>query len=182
MKKSPFKLSLLIVAPITLIIGVIFSLYVFYPKKYDSEASSCAAVNLLDESLIYAVIKAESGFDEKRVSKKGAVGLMQLMPSTAKYVAEKYFNEAPGDLYNPSVNIRYGTRYLKYLIEKFADITVTLAAYNAGEGKVSSWLKDARYSADGKTFIIIPYKETEEYVAKVLRAQKFYKILYNLHS
>lgn len=182
MKKSRCKLSVLIVAPIIFLIGVIFCLYAFYPKKFDGEVKTFSAINGLDESLIYAVIKVESGFDENKVSLKGAAGLMQLMPTTADYVAEDFFKESVGDIFNPAINIRYGTKYLRYLIDKFGDVSVALTAYNAGEGKVSSWLKDGRYSADGKTFITIPYRETEEYVKKVLKAQNFYKILYNLSS
>ena len=121
----------------------------------------------VSESVIYAVMKSESSFRLTVVSPKGAVGLMQLLPSTAEFIAKKLDEEyVDGSLLDPAVNIKYGTWYLSYLFAKFSP-DAAIAAYNAGEGKVSSWLKNPKYSSNGKTLDVIPYAETAKYVRRV---------------
>lgn len=108
----------------------------------------------LDRALVHAVIRAESAYDPNAESNKGAVGLMQLMPQTAKRYGVK-------DRRNPAENVYGGTRYLRDLIKQFDDIVLALAAYNAGENAVLKYGKK-----------VPPYRETQNYVRKVL---KFYK-------
>ena len=144
---------------------LMYSLY--YPLKYQSQIEFYAQEYLLDEALICAVINTESGFEEDVISSKGAVGLMQLMPSTAKAISEALdepFDEK--DLLNAEVNIKYGCHYLAMLLKQF-DFDEALCAYNAGMGKVRGWLKNPRYSADGQHLNSIPYAETKAYVEKV---------------
>ena len=106
----------------------------------------------LSPALVYAVIKAESGFDEKAISRSGAVGLMQLLPATAEFVCRTEGLEfSPDRLTEGGYNIKLGCRYLNYLLERFSAEETALAAYNAGEGTVRTWLADERYSADGKS-------------------------------
>ena len=103
---------------------------------------------------------------------------MQLMPETATFVSKIVFLGEDFDLKNPKDNILLGVTYLLYLIEKFEDIKTALAAYNAGEGRVSNWLNNPKYSADGKTLYNIPFKETEVYLKRVMRYAKIYSFIY----
>jgi soluble lytic murein transglycosylase-like protein len=120
--------------------------------QYDSLIKSAARTHAVHAALIRAVILVESGFNPRAVSKRGAVGLMQLLPETAK----RY---GVSDIYDPEQNIRAGTHYLSDLMARFgSDLNLTLAAYNAGENAVD------RYGGQ-----IPPFKETQKYVPNVLR-------------
>jgi peptidoglycan lytic transglycosylase len=131
--------------------------------------------------LIAAVIYTESHFRDQ-TSHAGAKGLMQLMPETADYIARKSggtrFERA--DLATPQINIAYGTWYLRYLLTKYhGDTILTLAAYNAGEGRVDEWWRNA--SSRGERFRIashIPFRETRDYVDRVLSARADYRRSY----
>lgn len=142
-----------------------------YPYRKEIEAGSC------DPLLTIAVIRAESGFRANAVSGAGAVGLMQLMPETAEYVRAMH-GYAKGELTDPAYNILLGSAYLSYLLGKYRDIDTALAAYNAGEGRVSLWLRDEAYSQDGKTILSTPFPETNGYLKKVKKNFKIYRILY----
>jgi soluble lytic murein transglycosylase len=132
----------------------------------------------LDPSLIAGVIYVESHFVDQ-TSHAGAKGLMQLMPQTADYIARKSGGTrfVQGDLATPQVNIAYGSWYLRYLLRKYdGNEPVALAAYNAGEGKVDEWWREA--AARGERFDVarhIPFPETRDYVQRVLRAQQQYR-------
>ena len=132
-----------------------------------------------DTPLIMAVIRAESNFDIAAVSSKNAKGLMQIKDETFSFVCEKYSltDLDEDDIFDPSINVRVGVLYLKYLKEKFGDTTTALCAYNAGEGVVAEWLKDTRYSSDKKTLIYIPYDETRSYIKKIRFYFKVYGAL-----
>ena len=152
-----------------------------YPKKYEAEVKKYARMYDIDEELIFSVIKAESNFDSTAVSKKGAVGLMQIMEDTAIWVSDRIgisdFSES--DLYLPDKNIEIGAYYLSYLLDMYDDdVQCVLAAYNAGLGNVDEWLKDTQYSPNGKTLQKIPFPETEKYVKKAQRYIKIYELLY----
>lgn len=134
----------------------------------------------LETALVYSIIKTESGFDERAESGAGAVGLMQLLPSTAEFVCRLngicFSRER---LSEGGYNVRLGCLYLKYLLERFEIVETAVAAYNAGEGVVSGWLKDRKRSADGKALDSIPYKETAQYVKKVEKFRKIYRFFYD---
>ena len=149
---------------------------VMFPINYKQQIISECATNNLDPSFVASVICAESRFRESAVSGKGAVGLMQVMPSTAIWLAELYgdYDFVLDNLMLAEINIKYGCLYLRYLFEKFVEVSAVLASYNAGEGKVLGWLSDARYSSDGKTLSSTPYPSTNYYVEKVLENQKVY--------
>ena len=148
-----------------------------YPIKYEKMVKQSVNEFELDVYLVYAVIKTESGFDANALSEKGAVGLMQIMPSTASFIA-KELGASSYDLYDANCNIRFGCFYLKYLLEKYKSVPNAIIAYNAGEGRVNNWLKDTRYSKDGITIENIPIKETKEYLEKCEKSYNKYKSLY----
>lgn len=119
-------------------------------------------------AMILAVIRTESDFREDALSRAGAMGLMQLMPQTFAWLCDvQQEPHAASEITDPETNIRFGTYYLSYLYEKFGSWRVALAAYNAGEGRVSEWLMDPTLSSGG-TLRRIPYPETAAYVKKAL--------------
>ncbi len=150
-----------------------------YPLRYGESVERYAGAFDLENALVYALMKTESGFDARAVSPRGAKGLMQLTDGTAAFVAAK-FGKTAYDVFDPDTNIAFGCYYLWYLSKKFADPATALAAYNAGEGNVAMWLKDDRYSADGKTLFSIPYRETKNHVRKTLRYREKYQKIYKM--
>ena len=159
-------------------------LKIFYPKKYEEIVSLYAKEYNMDENLIYAVIKAESNFDENAVSNKNALGLMQIMEDTAKDIAKKSNiqideNNARQDILDIKNNINIGTKYLATLLEKYQNTELALAAYNAGTGNVDNWIENDILSKDGGNIENVPYKETNNYVRKILQNYKIYNMLYN---
>jgi soluble lytic murein transglycosylase len=133
----------------------------------------------LEPSLILAVIRTESSFRENAVSRSGAMGLMQIMPPTAEEMA-RYMgieNFAPEDVWQPEINIAIGCFYLNRLVNQYGDIDLGLAAYNAGQGNVNSWLANPEYSKDGKTLDTIPFPETDNYLRRVARNQHIYNLI-----
>lgn len=150
----------------------------FYPIKYSEYVDKAAADYNLDRELIYGVIKTESNFDPNAESHVGAVGLMQMMPESFKWVQKLRGTSLDDDeLKKPSVNIDYGCYLLKYFLDHYGNEKCAVAAYNAGF-VVTKWLKDKNYSSDGKTLDKIPYEETSKYVQKVEKAKSMYKKLY----
>lgn len=150
--------------------------WVKYPLNYRDSINFYAQKYNIEPELIASVINAESSFDKDALSNKGAVGLMQIMPTTAIFVSDMLGENLDAKMLTQSdVNIKLGTKYLNYLQNKFQDEKVVLACYNAGEGVVSKWLADKRYSQDGKTLDFVPYKETREYIEKVQKGKEIYK-------
>lgn len=134
----------------------------------------------LPPSLVYAVIKAESGFREKALSAAGATGLMQLLPATAEFICRENGLEFSADrLTEGEYNVRIGCLYLGYLLGRFSAEETALAAYNAGEGTVREWLSDGRYSRDGIHLSSVPYPETKKYLEKVLKFREKYLFFYH---
>ena len=139
-----------------------------------------AAEKRLDPALIAAVIYAETKF-EPRPSAAGAQGLMQILPTTAYYLAHLSGGVSfhAGDLASPSVNVAYGSYYLRYLLDHYrGDEMLALAAYNGGLTNVDRWL--AKASAAGRRLTVqeIPFPQTREYVQRVLSAQSAYRATY----
>src|SRR5215210_531561 len=148
------------------------------PLRHEDIIRQQAEDKGLDPSLIAGVIYVESRFRDQ-TSNAGAKGLMQILPSTADYIASKSGGTAfqQGDLATPQINIAYGSWYLRYLLRKYqGNEILTLAAYNAGEGKVDQWYRDA--SARGEDFEAathIPFPETRNYVGSVLEVRSRYR-------
>ena len=174
LKKIFFRLICLIVI-IFIIYQIIYysQLDLFYKTDYSEYVEKYSKIYSVDEKLIYAVIKNESNFNADAVSKVGAKGLMQIMESTADDVAEE-LNIKDYDLFSPDDNIKIGTKYLAYLLDKYGEITLALAAYNAGFGTVDTWISQGVLQPDGKNYENIPYKETNMYVRKILRDYDVY--------
>ncbi len=140
-----------------------------------------AAEKDLDPALVAGVIYTESRFRDQ-TSPAGAKGLMQIMPSTADYIARKSGGSAfvQGDLATPEINIAYGCWYLRYLLDRYHENQVlALAAYNGGEGKVDEWVQAARDRGERfRAADHIPFPETREYVGRVLSARAEYRQQY----
>jgi soluble lytic murein transglycosylase len=142
-----------------------------YPLHYERIIAGHAGNYGLDGALIAAVIYRESRFDADVVSEAGAIGLMQLLPRTAEGIATLTGGTrfVVDDLYRPELNVRYGAFYLRRLVQKYGDVGLALAAYNAGQANVDRWL------AAGSA---IAFPETREFVADVLRLRDLYRSAY----
>ena len=152
-----------------------------YPTKYSEYVEKYSEENNLDKYLVYAIIKAESNFDPNVKSNADARGLMQLMEETAveRSNAIEGTEVEAYDLYDPETNIKLGTSYFAYLLGLYDNnIVLAIIAYNAGLGNVEKWIKDGVIKADGSDIENIPYKETENYVRKILRDYQMYLKLY----
>lgn len=152
-----------------------------YPLKYANYVEKYAQDNSLDVMLIYAIMKAESNFEPNITSSSGAMGLMQIMENTAREIARKKEIELSTKemLYQPEINIMLGTAYFAQLLKTYdGNINLSLAAYNAGIGNVAKWIENGIIQVDGSDIENIPFKETNNYVRKILRDYKIYRELY----
>jgi soluble lytic murein transglycosylase len=152
------------------------------PLQYTSTIREQARAKHLPASLIAAVIYAETKFDA-RTSPTGALGLMQIEPATAEFLAHRSGGTsfAIADLDSPAINIRYGSYYLRYLLDRYGgDETLALAAYNGGETNVDAWLAQAHTAGVPFTISSIPFAQTRAYVTRVERAQVSYRKQYGL--
>jgi len=151
-----------------------------FPLLYEELIFNYSEARDLDPFFVMGVIRAESTFRSHVTSPVGASGLMQIMPSTGEWLAERMgISFTVDDLFSPAYNIRMGTYYLRLLINMFGYTDTALAAYNAGMGNVTNWLADDRYSADGYTLHTIPFQETRQYVERVNRYTEIYRELYS---
>lgn len=144
-----------------------------YPLEYEPIIRGHARNYRLDAALIAALIYQESRFRKDAESSSGAIGLMQVLPATAKGIALRTGGTAfrTEDLYNPEINIRYGSWYLRHLLDKYGDVRTALAAYNAGQANVDRW----RSEGSG-----IAFQETREYVDRVLSLRRVYRRAHDL--
>jgi len=143
-----------------------------YPLRYEQIVIAHAENYHLDPELVAAVIYQESKFEANAVSPSGAVGLMQLLPETGQGIADRTGgnNWKPEDLRNPELNIRYGSWYLRHLLDKYDDQELALAAYNAGQTNVDRWRKEG---------VGIQFDETRHYVARVQQLTEIYARAYS---
>ena len=188
MLKNKYKIIIgtVIVIFMVIILFVLFKdklLKILYPKTYSEIISVYANEYSVEENLIYAVIKAESNFNNEAVSNKSAIGLMQIVEGTAVEVVKRNGIELnteniKQELLDIDNNINIGTKYLSMLLEQYGNVEVALAAYNAGIGTVNNWIEKQIIQADGSDIENIPYKETNNYVRKILRDYDIYNNLY----
>ncbi len=171
---------LLLVAVLTLLGSKSFW-RVFYPLPYKELIFSQAAKNNVDPYLVAAIIKTESNFAPSAESPMGARGIMQIMPDTGAWAAEKMGlrDFHPDDLYDPKTSIRIGCWYISNLNTEFrGNKMLVIAAYNGGRGNVREWLEKGRWTGEHASVDQIPFTETREYVKKVLRNYSWYRYLY----
>lgn len=177
-QKTIFKIGASIFSLILVfVICLIGYYYIKFPFNYKDNILKNANNYNLSPATVASVINAESSYNPEAISRVGAVGLMQILPSTATYIANKIGikNFDISMLTDPEVNIEFGCYYLNYLNAKFNNVDTVLAAYNAGEGIVNKWLQNHEYSDDGITLKYIPYEETRIYIQKVKASQNVYK-------
>lgn len=155
---------------------------ILYPAAFHDIVSRHTSNAGIDECITYALIRAESNFLPTARSPVGALGLMQLMPATAREIARNSGDSvSSSQLTNPDVNVRIGTLHLKYLINSFnGNLVSAVAAYNAGSTPVRRWRKNSPTLQEDEFIENIPYPETREYVKKVLAAMEVYRQLYGL--
>ena len=153
-----------------------------YPIRFGKIVTESAEQYGVAPSLAYAIIHTESKFDRYAISSANAYGLMQITEDTYRWVCQRTGQEffEVDSLYDPHTNISCGMALIQLLYEQFENTETMLAAYNAGQGRVSEWLQNPAYSNDGLTLTHIPYEETEDYVRRVIDTQKIYQKLYNI--
>ena len=167
------------VLALSLVLLVIFNLFLvsvfvknkaekrFYKEIERYVDASCTEFGV-SKAMVFAVIKAESKFDQYARSAADARGLMQITPIALQDINQILSeNYMPNQMFDPEINIRCGTAYLSVLCQKYEKNSTVWAAYNAGQGRVDQWLLDGRYSHDQKLLYQIPFKETRNYVKKV---------------
>ncbi|MCL4494713.1 MAG: lytic transglycosylase domain-containing protein [Firmicutes bacterium] len=165
-----------------LCVVVLFILYRYVaPMPYRPVIWQEAQMNHLSPYLIAAVIRVESSYRPDVVSDKGAVGLMQLIPSTAEWASLKADKKVlkKGGLLNPATNIHLGSWYLSQLLKSYRGNEVLgLAAYNAGARNVQSWMTHGLLTPSAKSAARVPFPETKNFVHRVLFLKTLYRILY----
>jgi len=181
------KRALLIVLAVLLVVGTGFAVVrhqqpawwvrLWYPLSYQRDVVGYAHQNHLDPALVAAVIYKESHFNPNARSNAGAIGLMQLLPSTAKGIAIRtgggHFHPQT-DLLNPDLNLRYGCWYLRHLILRYHRVDLALAAYNAGEANVDRWVAETPQGQAPR----IRFASTRGYVQAVTHARSVYRRVY----
>jgi soluble lytic murein transglycosylase-like protein len=153
----------------------------FYPMAHADRITEAARAAGVPASLLFGLIRQESVFTEDAKSRSGALGLMQVMPSTGRLLYRKENAKGRPDLADPEANLRLGARYLRQLLDAFSgDTAAALAAYNAGPGRVRAWKKASGLAPEDEFLESIPFSETRFYVKRVLFFQSVYSSLYGL--
>jgi soluble lytic murein transglycosylase len=161
-----------------------------YPISYQPVIQAAAKDNQVDPLLVASVIRTESKFRSQDVSHAGAIGLMQLMPPTAEWIAnqmqhgtqKQLVTGSDGrkiDLSQPEVNIRLGSWYIHYLEKRFNNNQIAaIAAYNAGPKRVNQWLQSGTWNGNLRTIDHIPVGETRHFVDRVFYNYTLYQRIY----
>lgn len=186
-RKSRLKFSnlfwLFVIAFLVIVISFPKWIVLFYPQPHRDIIFTAAYENNIDPYLVFAIIRAESDFQENAESSVGAKGLMQIMPDTAQWISEQRGIEDfdPADLHRAEVNIDFGCWYLSSLNSEFNYNTpMVIAAYNAGRGTVSNWLLNGIWDGSIEDLDNIPFDETRIYVRNVLNNYQAYRAIYTL--
>ncbi|MCR8643745.1 lytic transglycosylase domain-containing protein [Paenibacillus sp. N1-5-1-14] len=177
-KKRFFAMLLLIITFTMFVFSDVFS-SLLYPIHYKEEIKKHATTYNVDPLLVAAIIRVESNYKPNETSKKGALGLMQLMPETAKWINE--FGRLSGSMdkvMDADFNIQMGSWYVNFLLNQYnGDMVMAVAAYNAGQGNVKKWIMNGVWDGTEKNSVQIPYGETRHFVQRVLYYyHKYYKL------
>lgn len=150
-----------------------------YPIEYKEIVEKISSEEGISENVIYAVIYTESSFDKDAVSSVGAVGLMQLLPDTAEWLLMREGKKLDETLlYDPEFNIRYGTKFLKILYDRYGNWDAAHAAYHAGFTRVDRWLEEGVCIYSDGQLVGIPIESTEIYVNRLREVrEKYFKQL-----
>jgi len=178
-KKSFFIFFLLFL--VFLAINTKWLWQLIYPIKYEKEIEYYSNRYELDPFLTLSIIQVETKFDEDKISKKGATGLMQLMPETANWIIKegKFPSYSTEEILKPKINIELGSWYLAKMYRSFDEnIVTTIAAYNAGPGNVNKWLDSGIWDGSAENLSQIPFGETRHYVQRVLYFYDRYQWIY----
>lgn len=156
----------------------------FELEHYDTVMQACEDFGM-SPSLVYGIIRTESGFDERAHSHADAMGLMQVTQTGLEWAqirTDEFDEVTVADLYDPTVNIRCGVFLLSLLFEQFDSEQAVIAAYNAGIGNVEGWLTDPAYSHDGITLHTVPFEETRNYIDRVNSSKRIYQNYYQIDN
>ena len=156
----------------------------FELEHFDTVMQACEDFGMTP-SLVYGIIRTESGFDERAHSHADAMGLMQVTETGLEWAqirTDEFDDFTVADLYTADVNIRCGVYLLSLLFEQFDSEQAVIAAYNAGIGNVEEWLTDDTYSSDGVTLHTIPFEETRNYIDRVTSSKRIYQTYYQIDN
>ena len=180
-RRRPFAPAGLLL-PALVAVTAFLLLRLAYPWPYRDLVVESARRHDLDPRLVAAVVRVESRFDPRAESRKGALGLMQIMPETGAWVAGRIglTEFEPEDLLDPATNLRIGTWYLQDLLRTFdGDLVLALAAYNGGRGNVRRWIEGRDLGGGVESRLAhIAYPETRRFVRRVLHGYRMYRLLY----
>ncbi|MDO5125876.1 MAG: lytic transglycosylase domain-containing protein [Ruminococcus sp.] len=186
-KKAPFVILFLLLAIVIVIYKQDFFLgkvseispnMFTYPTKYEEYVLKYSEEYDFDPRFVFAIIHTESHFDPNATSEVGARGLMQLMEDAynwVKFRLDDTREHTYDDMYDPELNIQYGTYMLKYLYDKYDSYELTAAAYHSGMGAVDGWISDGTVSPENFELDDIPSDVTANYIYKVTKAYNKYK-------
>ena len=178
----PVLLALLLAAITLLNRGSDTVMNTAYPRKYDEYVTYYAGKYQIDPYILYSIIRTESNFNPQAESNVGARGLMQITEITFDWIKTKIAPDEPltfDDLYDPEVNIRFGSYFISYCLQRYDDdLATAAAAYHSGLGTVDTLLADSQYSQDGKVLDAFPYPQMRRYVQKVTDAYAQYSEIY----
>lgn len=166
-------------AGVAVLVLVTFLYGYWAPFPYQPTIMAAAKREHVSPYLVAAVIRVESRFRPDVISGRGAVGLMQLLPSSASWIALQMHRHQKINLKNPATSIQLGTWYLRYLLSSYHNnSTLALAAYNGGPETVDGWLKSGVLRPNQKSYSQIPYPETAHFVRRVHRFTTAYRLMY----
>ncbi|WP_018132039.1 lytic transglycosylase domain-containing protein [Effusibacillus pohliae] len=180
MKKRYALIGIIFVIVVTMLSSKQILRWMYPLYHYQTIQQNALAFNI-DPLLVAAIVRVESKFKETNVSRAGAIGLMQLMPQTAEWIAGQsgLSYNTPEDLAQPEINIRLGCWYVSYLEKRFQGNRVAaIAAYNSGPSRVEAWLKDGTWDGTLEHLDQIPVGETRHFVQRVLYNYERYKEIY----